>query len=142
MMIEQLTKNDLFEYLQVLARLKEVGYKCDQEIFEALRRFRIDSDKEKDLIMYVDPGRDFSRIVLIDMELNSGKNLTLTSVRSSIGAQAVSIIEFILSHRPSRLFIDTAGMGQGLFDMMIEESRGRKVRISKSGELTYMDKLI
>ncbi|MEC1490067.1 hypothetical protein [Bacillus subtilis] len=58
-MIEQLTKNDLFEYLQVLARLKEVGYKCDQEIFEALRRFRIDSAKGKDLIMYVDPGRDF-----------------------------------------------------------------------------------
>lgn len=142
MMIEQMNKDDLFEYLQVLARLKEVGYKCDQEIFEALRRFRMDSDKEKDLIMYVDPGRDFSRIVLIDMDLNSGKNLTSKSVRSSIREQAISIIEFILSHRPSKLVIDIVGIGQGLFDMMIEESRGRKVRISKSGELTYMDKII
>ncbi|KQU12146.1 hypothetical protein ASG46_06295 [Bacillus sp. Leaf49] len=142
MMIEQLNKNDLFEYLQVLARLKEVGYKCDQEIFEALRRFRMESDKEKDLIMYVDPGRDYSRVVLIDMDSNLGKNLTLKSVRSSIREQAISIIEFILKHRPSRLVIDPAGIGQGLFDMMIEESRGRKVRISKSGELTYMDKII
>ncbi|WP_156376668.1 hypothetical protein [Bacillus sp. Leaf49] len=141
-MIEQLNKNDLFEYLQVLARLKEVGYKCDQEIFEALRRFRMESDKEKDLIMYVDPGRDYSRVVLIDMDSNLGKNLTLKSVRSSIREQAISIIEFILKHRPSRLVIDPAGIGQGLFDMMIEESRGRKVRISKSGELTYMDKII
>ncbi len=142
MMIEQLNKNDLFEYLQVLARLKEVGYKCDQEIFEALRRFRMESDKEKDLIMYVDPGRDYSRVVLIDMDSNLGKNLTLKSVRSSIREQAISIIEFILKHRPSRLVIDPAGIGQGLFGMMIEESRGRKVRISKSGELTYMDKII
>lgn len=141
-MIKQLNKNDLFEYLQVLARLKEVGYKCDQEIFEALRRFRMDSDKEKDLLMYVDPGRDYSRVVLIDMDSNLGKNLTLKSVRSSIREQAISIIEFILKHRPSRLVIDPAGIGQGLFDMMIEESRGRKVRISKSGELTYMDKII
>ncbi|WP_144523168.1 hypothetical protein [Bacillus pumilus] len=141
-MIEQLNKNDLFEYLQVLARLKEVGYKCDQEIFEALRRFRMESDKEKDLIMYVDPGRDYSRVVLIDMDSNLGKNLTLKSVRSSIREQAISIIEFILKHRPSRLVIDPAGIGQGLFGMMIEESRGRKVRISKSGELTYMDKII
>lgn len=142
MMIEQLNKNDLFEYLQVLARLKEVGYKCDQEIFEALRRFRMNSDKEKDLIMYVDPGRDYSRVVLIDMNSNLGKNLTLKSVRSSIREQAISIIEFILKHRPSRLVIDPVGIGQGLFDMMIEESRGRKVRISISGELTYMDKNI
>lgn len=142
MMIEQLNKNDLFEYLQVLARLKEVGYKCDQEIFEALRRFRMDSDKEKDLIMYVDPGRDYSRVVLIDMDSNLGKNLTLKSVRSSIREQAISIIEFILNNRPSRLVIDPAGIGQGLFDMMIEESRGRKVRISKSGKLTYTDKII
>ncbi|MFP7265832.1 hypothetical protein [Bacillus altitudinis] len=141
-MIEQLNKNDLFEYLQVLARLKEVGYKCDQEIFEALRRFRMDSDKEKDLIMYVDPGRDYSRVVLIDMDSNLGKNLTLKSVRSSIREQAISIIEFILNNRPSRLVIDPAGIGQGLFDMMIEESRGRKVRISKSGKLTYTDKII
>ncbi|MDR0123159.1 hypothetical protein RFW13_17170 [Bacillus pumilus] len=141
-MIEQLNKNDLFEYLQVLARLKEVGYKCDQEILEALRRFRMNSAKEKVLIMYVDPGRDYSRIVLIDMDLNLGKNLTLKSVRSSIREQAISIIEFILNHRPSKLVIDPAGIGQGLFDMMIEESRGRKVRISKSGELTYMDKII
>lgn len=141
MMIEQMNKDDLFEYLQVLARLKEVGYKCDQEIFEALSRFKINSNSKQNSIMYVEAGREHSQVVLFDMHLNIGRNLTVQGVRSSIREQAKSIVEIILSHRPSKLVIDTVGIGQGLFDIIIEESRG-KVRISKNGSLTYFDKII
>ncbi|WP_366560082.1 hypothetical protein AB0R69_15365 [Bacillus pumilus] len=106
-----------------------------------MSRLQIDSNSEKNPIMYVDAGRDHSQIVLVDMYMDMGRNLTVKGVRSTIREQAKSIVEMILSYRPSKLIIDTVGIGLALFDIIIEESRG-KVRISENGSLTYMDKII